>query len=230
MLPSKESAFNLFIPRSNNNSPASLGDYSAYTPSPLGSAASTPTLPTNQSSSATSSTSSTPTAYKGFEPLTLDSAQVPSEYYGFPSPAGLFVAGLLSPEEVYNLRYEIISRLASKILILFRSRNSHKPYVTYASFLKSYNNFLKTLSDYPIFLFQKLNFTVDPFQGVHYTEQDRARIDRHLETLKLDFGGNPTLYSQVNRIKIKSGSILWSTNGDFHSVHFDHKDLPNLIL
>ena len=208
------SAFIPFIPRSNNNSPASLGAYSAYLPSPLSSASSTPIF-----------SSSNPTDYHDSE-LSLEQ----DRFYSFPSPAGLFVSGLLSPEGVYNLRHDILGRLASKIIILLRSISHHKPLVTYASFLKSYQSILQILSDYPIFLFQKLNFTVDSFQNLHSSQQDRARIRRHLDILRSDFGGNPTAYHQVNRIKIRSGSILWSTNGQFHTVHFVHKDLPDLIL
>ena len=208
------SAFIPVTPRSNNNSPASVGAYSAYLPSPLSSASSTPTF-----------SSSNPTDPHGFE-LSLDQ----DRWYSFPSPAGLFASGLLSPEGVYNLRHDILGRLASKLIILLRRISHHKPHVTYASFLNSYHSILQILSDYPIFLFQKLNFTVDPFQNLHHSQQDRARINRHLEILKEDFGGNPTAYSQVNRIKIRSGTILWSTYEQNHTVHFVHKDLPDLIL
>ena len=136
---------------------------------------------------------------------------------------------IFDPEEVYQLRYDIIGRLASKILILL-SEYKNKPQATYKSFHRDYLSICETLTAYPIFLFQNLNFSVGYFEGVSHKEQDRSRILRHLEILKLDFGGDPCRYSKVCRIKIKSGSILWCTNSNFHTVHFDHKDLPDLVL
>ena len=206
------SAFIPVTPRSTNNSPASVGAYSAYLPSSLSSASSTPTFP-----------SSNPPGYQDIEPE-LD------RWHSFPSPSAFFVSGLLSPEGVYNCRHDILSRVASKLIILLQKTIQRKPLITYASFLNSYQSVLQILSDYPIFLFQKLNFTVEPFQHLHHSQQDRARIRHHLKILKEDFGGNPTAYHQVNRIRIRSGSILWSTYEQNHTVHFIHKDLPDLIL
>ena len=206
------SAFVPVTPRSTNNSPESVGAYSVYLPSPLSSASSTPTFP-----------SSNPPGYQDIEPE-LD------RWGSFPSTAAFFVRGLISPEGVYRGRHDILGRIASKLIILLRKVSQRKPNITYASFLNCYQSVLQILSDYPIFLFQKLNFTVEPFQHLHQCQQDRARIRRHLEILKEDFGGNPTAYYQVNRIRIRSGTILWSQYEQTHTVHFIHKDLPDLIL
>ena len=236
------SAFSPYIPPSVSSSPSSLGSFTTYytaqstTPTSL-SSYSLGQSPSARSPSPSPSASSTPTAYKGFEPLALKGCespeaklhQLPSISYSFPSPTGLFVFGLLKPEEVYHLRYDIISRLASKIFILLADYKN-KSQATYKSFHKDYLSICETLTAYPIFLFQKLNFSVGYFEGVNHKEQDRYRILRHLEILKLDFGADPFKYFKVGRIKIKSGHILWCTNSNFNTVHFDHKDLPDLEL
>ena len=153
----------------------------------------------------------------------------PDSVYTFPNHLVGFVPGVQQPEDLYAARYDIISRLASKLLILL-SGYKHKPATSYNSFHKVYLDICSTLTNYPIFHFQKFNFIVNYCHGVPEDEQDCTRILRHLDILRENLGGDPHKYTQVYRIKIKSGFILWSSNSSLHKAIYVNKDLPDLVF
>ena len=200
---STTSAFTPYYPPSVSHSPSSLGSYSDST----------------SASSSTTSTSVQETVLE-FPDRNLYSFSDKTIHFDF--------EGSLRGEVIYRFRKDILCRLASKIIILLQSFKFDTK-ATYKSFYTAYLSILETLTDYPIFYFQKFNFSVTRFEVLPHKEQDRSRILRHLEILR-ELGGNPEVFRQVGRIRIKSGKILYCTNSCFHQVSYDKRDLPDLVL